>query len=227
LGDFAPGASREVTQQLVVNVSANPGAYPVRITFSYTDERGNSMNDEQVVTLLVYRLPQVEASFYQQVEMLFVGQPALLPLQLFNLGRQFITLGNLTVETDGGMIENGQTLVGGLDMGGFFTLDATFTPSMSGPVELTITIEYYDDFNQPRTITQTLMVQVEEYIEPEIDPNLPPDGGEPIPAAETFWQKVWRFILGLFGLDSSAPSQNIPVEPVPEEIIPLPIPGKG
>lgn len=228
LGDFDPGASRGVTQQLVVNVSASPGAYPVRITFSYTDERGNSMNDEQVVTLLVYRLPQVEVSFYQPVEMLFVGQPGLLPLQLFNLGRQFITLGNLTIETDGGMIENGQALVGGLDMGGFFTLDSTFTPGMSGSVELTITIEYYDDFNQPRTITQTLTVQVEEYFEPEIDPNLPPDGGEPIPVTETFWQKLWRFILGLLGLDSSVPSQdNIPVEPMPEEIIPMPVPGKG
>jgi len=32
----------------------------------------------------------------------------------------------------------------------------------------------------------------------------------------------------LLGLDSSVPSQdNIPVEPMPEEIIPMPVPGKG
>jgi hypothetical protein len=52
---------------------------------------------------------------------------------------------------------------------------------------------------------------------------MPLEGGEdvPIQTEETFWQKLWRFVLGLLGLDSgtTAPGQSvpetIPVEPVP------------
>jgi hypothetical protein len=62
----------------------------------------------------------------------------------------------------------------------------------------------------------------------EMDPGLPIVE----PMAETFWQKVWRFIKGLFGLDSSA-TQSVPVDypvegrPVEEPaVVPVP-PMKG
>jgi hypothetical protein len=212
----------EASQRLVVNVSTNPGAYPFRITFSYQDERGNLVNDEQVITLLVYRLPNVDVSFYQPVGMLMTGQPNPLPLQVVNLGRYSFILGKMKVEASNGTIENGEMLVGPLDPGGYFTLDALVYPETSGPLDLIITIEYRDDFNQARTLTSTLTVDVEEMIlEPTPDPSFPVDGGEVVIGPETFWQKVWRFLLGLFGLDSSAPSQNLnPAEPFTE---PLPV----
>ncbi|MDI6770144.1 MAG: IPT/TIG domain-containing protein [Anaerolineales bacterium] len=218
LGDIAAGASLETSQQLIVNVSTNPGVYPMKITFSYTDSQGNVINDEQVITLLVYNLPQVEIGFYQPAGPFFVGQPGLLPLQVVNLGRKTAVLGNLRVETTGGMLENGEMLVGVLDAGGYFPLDVTFHPEASGSVDLLITIEYSDDFSQPRSITKSLTVQVEESTEPSI-----PGGSEIIPVTEeTFWQKLWRFILGLLGLDSGSSSDGAPVpagtlEPAPLE----------
>jgi hypothetical protein len=222
LGDFAAGTSRVTSQQLVVNVTTNPGAYPFRITFSYQDDRGNLINDEQVITLLVYRLPNVDVSFYQPVGVLLAGQPNPLPLQVVNLGRYSSILGKMKVEASNGSIENGEMLVGPLDPGGYFTLDALAIPETSGPLELTITIEYRDDFNRLRTLTATLTVEVEEMmLEPTPDPSIPVDGGEVIIGPETFWQKLWRFLLGIFGLDSSAPSQNLtPIEPFTE---PLPV----
>ncbi len=71
-GTFAPVASSNVqfirrygrrqrpmnaTAMLIVNATTNPGAYPMKISFSYRDEKGNLFNDDQVVTLLVYSLP--------------------------------------------------------------------------------------------------------------------------------------------------------------------------
>lgn len=218
LGEIAAGASLETSQQLIVNVSTNPGIYPMKITFSYTDSKGNVINDEQVITLLVYNLPQVEIGFYQPAGPFFAGQPGLLPLQVVNLGRKTAVLGNLRVETTGGMLENGEILVGALDAGGYFPLDVTFHPEASGSVDLLITIEYTDDFSQPRTITKTLTVQVEEFTDPSV-----PGGGEIIPVTEeTFWQKLWRFILGLFGLDSGSSPDGAPapagtLEPAPLE----------
>jgi len=43
-----------VSQQLVVNVTAAPGAYTLTLSFVYTDEKGNRLVDDQVITPLVY-----------------------------------------------------------------------------------------------------------------------------------------------------------------------------
>ena len=224
LGDFATGASLIASQQLIVNVSTNPGAYPMKITFSYLDEQGNTINDDQVITLLVYSLPNLDVSFYQPVGTLFVGQPNFLPLQVVNLGKKMSVLGGMKVSTTGGMLENAQSLVGSLESGGYFTLDAMIYPDQAGPLELTITIDYTDDFNQSRTITKTLTLDVMEMEMPPVDPNFPEgeEGGfPPVVQEETFLQKAWRFVLGLFGLDSGQPVE--PQAPIyEEEIIPEP-----
>ncbi|MCG2788285.1 MAG: IPT/TIG domain-containing protein [Anaerolineae bacterium] len=227
LGDFAPGASLVASQKLIVNVSTNPGAYPMKITFSYLDESGNTINDDQVITLLVYSLPNVDVSFYQPVGTLFVGQPNFLPLQVVNLGKKMSVLGSMKVTTTGGALENAQTLVGSIESGGYFTLDAMVYPDAAGPLDLTVTIDYTDDFNQSRTITQPLTLDVIEMEEMPFDPNFPEGGGggggegfPPMEQEETFWQKAWRFVLGLFGLDSGQPVEQ-PAPMYEEEMIPV------
>jgi hypothetical protein len=45
------------------------------------------------------------------------------------------------------------------------------------------------------------------------------------PAEETFWQKAWRFILGLLGLDSGKSGGEPAPEISPEEIPPKAVPG--
>lgn len=225
LGDIPSGGMLKAEQKLIVNVSTNPGAYPLKITFSYTDGKNSVINDEQVITLLVYQLPVVELSFYQPVLSLTAGMPNPLPLQITNLGKKSAVLGSMKITTNNGFVDNNSTLVGNIEAGGFFTFDSTVTPDMPGALELTVTIEYTDDFNQARTIVKTLTLDVMEMpIEPTPDPNMP--GGEyPMPGGEeTFWQKAWRFILGLFGLDSGSPQQQ-PTQPPTEE--PMPVPGGG
>ena len=51
--------------QLIVNVSATPGAYPFKISFVYNNEEGERVVDDQVITLLVYSLPKIEIGFYR------------------------------------------------------------------------------------------------------------------------------------------------------------------
>ncbi len=233
LGDVPAGGAVRATQNLIVNVSTNPGAYPMKVTFSYLNPKGEVINDEQVITLLVYSLPKVDISFYRPPDPFFVGQPGALPIQVVNLGKRSSVLGTMKVETTGGTIENGTGLVGSLDAGGYFTLDAMFTPEQSGTMTLDITIDYTDDFNQARTITHKLEIEVMEgFEEPTMEPGMEGGGGGgeniPMPTEETALQKVWRFILGLFGLDSAPPSNNDPgVVPEGEEPLPLPGPKPG
>lgn len=228
LGDVPAGGNVQATQELIVNVSTNPGAYPMKMTFSYVNGKGEVVNDEQVITLLVYSLPNLDVSFYRPPDLFFAGQPGALPIQIVNLGKRLAVLGNIKVTTQNGTIENGTSLIGALDAGGYFTLDAMLFPNESGPTTLNIVIDYTDDFNQPRTIEKTIEVVVEEgFIEPTPDPNMP--GGEnfmPV-EEENFFQKTWRFILGLFGLDSAPATQNSEFQVPPSEVEPAPIPSGG
>jgi hypothetical protein len=150
-----------------------------------------------------------------------------------NLGRRTAVLGTLKLEAEAGTIENGTSLVGSLDAGGYFTLDAMLIPEQSGPMTLNVIIDYTDDFNQSRTLNRTLQIEVMEGMEePVLEPGAEGGGGEgfPVPQEENTLQKVWRFVLGLLGLDSAPPSNGDPgTVPGPgiEEPLPAPQPGAG
>lgn len=220
LGDLAAGASQAIDHQLVVNVSAEPGAYPLTISFVYTDSAGETYTDDQVISLLVYTIPQVETGFYREPDPFIVGQPGLLPIQLTNLAREGVVLGNMEVTAEGGEVINGTVLVGLVDADGFFTLDATLLPTEAGTLPVTVTLNYRDDFGEPQTIVQTLTVTVEEA--PPVQE--PPPGmleAPPTPP-ETFFQKVWRGIRGLLGFDSARREEQpaMQIEGMPPEGVP-------
>lgn len=227
LGDLAAGASITAQQILIVNASTKPGAYTLKLSFAYTDDKNSSFTDDQVVTLLVYQPPLLDLSFYRDPGPLFAGQPNSLPLQVVNLGRSVVVLGNVKVAAaqGGAQFSNNVALVGNLDIGFPFTLDAIVIPDQPGSLELTVNVDYTDDFNQPQTITKTLTVEVLEsgpVIDPGEEPGLP---GGPPPEPQTFLQKLWRFFLGLIGLDSGPPgggSVPPPGEVPPPEGLPLP-----
>lgn len=223
LDDIAPGEALETSPQLIVNSTTQPGAYPFKLSFIYVDKLGRRIQDDQVITLLVYQLPQIEISFYRAPDMLFVGQMGTLPLQVTNLGRKSAVLGNLIVTSGAAEVTNNVSLVGALEPGGFFTLDASVAPFQPGPLEIQAAINYTDDFNQNRTILAVLTLYVEDIII-EPTPEFPDgNGNEPPPVTEEdFGQKLIRFLLGLIGLDSAPPQSgiNIPIVPPDGGVIP-------
>lgn len=239
LGELAAGANLSATQPLIVNVSTNPGAYSFKISFVYLDQDGKQQIDDQVISLLVYSMPVVEINFYRDPGPLFSGQPNQLPIQIVNLGRKSFILGNLKVSAPQGEITNNTILVGTLEAGGYFTLDATWFPETPGALELTVSVDYTDDFNQPQTILRTIPVEILEGmpIDPGMDPGMYPGSeGEPgLPVEtqpETLWQKFVRFLKGLVGLDSQKPEPAMPPGDMPIEgpikpgpSVPLPLPG--
>jgi hypothetical protein len=226
LGDVNAAQEIKTNQKLIVNVSANPGAYTFKLSFVYNDPGGVRIVDDQVITLLIYKLPQVEVSFYRSPDVFFAGQMGVLPLQLTNLGRTTSVLGNMTVTAENADITNNVAYVGALDTGGYFALDANLFPYQAGPLELKIKINYTDDFNQARVIEQTLSVDVQEM--PIIEePTYEMPGEEIQTEPETFMGKVIRFFKGLFGLgsDQTEPVQTLPEESIPSEQEIIPVPG--
>ncbi|MFO7537645.1 MAG: hypothetical protein R6X32_06245 [Chloroflexota bacterium] len=224
MGSLAVGASATVEKSLIVNASAKSGAYPVKITFVYTDDEGHTYADDQVITLLVYQLPQVDLAFYSEPPPFFAGEMAPLPLQVTNIGRSLVTLGNFRVTAVGSQLMNNSIFVGSLEAGGYFPLDALLMAEQPGPLDLIVSIDYTDDFNQPQTISRTLKIEVMESFMPEPGEGEweEPGGFEPFPApAESFTQKLWRFIKGLLGLSSG------PATPSGGDFDFMPMPGPG
>ncbi len=207
IGDINATAAQDISSQLIVNVSTQPGAYPLKLSFVYTDSKGNRIVDDQIITLLVYSLPQVEVSFYRDPGIFYTGQPNMLPIQATNLGKKTAVLGNMKITAPNAEMSNNISLIGTLDIGGYYTLDAQMIPMQAGTTTLEITINYTDDFNQPRVINQNLDVLVEDMPMPDPDSMGGPDGGGmiPEPVEETFFQKILRFFKGLLGLGSGKP----------------------
>jgi hypothetical protein len=221
---------------LIVNATTSPGAYPFTISFTYVDDGGKPYTDDQVITLLVYSMPMVDVNFYREPDPLFAGQQGMLPLQVVNLGRKAVVLGTMKASGEGAQYSNNTVLVGALDVGGYFPLDALVIPDQPGALDILVSIDYTDDFNQLQVITKTLSVEVQEMFMPYPGPE---EGGQDGPLSppveeqpETFWQKVLRFFKGLFGLDSGQPTPvpgEMPPMEVPPEVVPVgPVPsGKG
>jgi hypothetical protein len=229
LGDLPAGDSLQANQPLIVNVTTEPGAYSLKVSFAYNDEKGNLRVDDQVISLLVFLTPVVEVNFYRDPGPMFAGQPNQIPLQIINLGRKSTVLGNMTLSATNGQMMNNTTLIGTLEAGGYFTLDATWTPDSAGTMTLTVKVDYTDDFNQPQSITRQVALQVMEapVMEPQPYPGMGEGAGLPPQGqAETSWQKALRFVRGLIGLDSSPPSTE-PMPPFPGEMPPEGSPSQG
>ncbi|MCX6055334.1 MAG: hypothetical protein NTZ74_10555 [Chloroflexi bacterium] len=225
IGEVKQGEAVSVKQNLVVNVTTQPGAHSFKISFVYMDQKGTKLIDDQMITLLVYSLPQMEITFYRDPGFFTVGVPTTLPIQVTNLGKKSNVLGNMKVNAKTAEILNNVSLVGALDPGGYYTLDSELTPMQEGSLDIEISINYTDDFNQPRFITQSITVEVQPaaVIEPGVNGE---NGGSLISdqtLPETFWSKALRFFKGLLGLDSGT-TQTLPAgsEGIPSEN-PLPV----
>lgn len=215
IGDLVSGETLFATQSLIVNSGVKSGAYTLRVTFVYQDDKGVSLTDDQVVTLVVSGRPILDIGFYRPLDPIFVGMPAPLPLQIMNLDRNSLILSKMEVTAGSAYLENNTAFVGYLDPGGYFTLDPMIIAEHAGPTSIVVRVEYLDDFNHTQSILKEFLIEVGEA--PIFEPppgEIPPDVGPEPPVSETTWQKVIRFVKGIFGLDSGQQLIGSPGEPV-------------
>jgi len=194
---LATGAMVEVTQQLVVDGGADPGAYGLPVALAFDDTRGTRHSDSQLISLLVRRRPHFQIGFYRPVEVATIGVPFELPVEVTNIGRMLVNVSTLEVSSTQLEISAGSLYLGPLDGGTTGSLEAEAVAHDSGTVEVVVSVHYLDDFEQPQVVTKTLTVEVQEPVE------IPTDAGEgPQEQEEGFWDKVLRFLRGLLGLGS-------------------------
>jgi len=199
------GESVTLSRQLIVDGSAEAKAYSLPIALAYDDARASRQEDVQRLSIIVRKRPEIQASFYRPPDLLMVGMPSAVMLEVVNVGRSAINVAELTAEAAGVAVSSeGIPFVGPLDPGGSAPLDLLLTPEEVGPTELVVSIVYRDDFNQTQVITDSLALEVMEV--PEMGPGGPggPDSVPPpeVQGPETVLQRIGRALRGFFGLGS-------------------------
>lgn len=194
--ELAAGENLTLERQLLLDGAANSGVYNLPVSLTYDSPGGTRQTENQVLNLLASRRPNLQIDFYRTVEPGLVDQPLELPIELVNIGRSLVNIS--TVEVSGEQLEivEGSAFIGVLDGGTSGSFDAMVIPTQGGSIPVEVRVHYLDDFNQPQVISETLTIVVET---PEV---AQPDAEEQPGETLGFWDRVLRFLRGLFGLGS-------------------------
>ncbi|MEM7331170.1 MAG: IPT/TIG domain-containing protein [Chloroflexota bacterium] len=200
------GATVELRQTLLVAGTAASGIFNLPIEFQYDGEDGNPQVENQVINLLVEKPPQFQVNYYRPVNRGFVGEPLDLPIEVVNIGRSLINVSTIAVTSPEMQMENNTVFIGPLDGGTSGSLDALAFPESGGTLDVLVTVNYLDDFNQAQIYEETLTVEVDAPEAPEIseDGEVIEFGELPSPEDEVVEERPFflRLLMGLLGLGS-------------------------
>jgi hypothetical protein len=192
------GDSLELETRLILDGSAQSGVYNLPVSIAYQGQGSAAqLTEDQVVTLLVSRHPNLRIDYFQPPDPSLVGQTQELSIEVVNIGRQLVNVSTIQVGGQGLQVEQGTAFIGALDAGTSGSIDAQVTPQRSGLIPVMVTVDYLDDFNQPQTVTQTLSLQVQE-----AQPTPQAMGESQGQPSGGLWAGILRFLRGLFGLGS-------------------------
>jgi hypothetical protein len=207
-GTLPPGEeSLTLTQEFIVSGSVDSGIYSLPITLRYTKPDGTTAQDNLRASIVVIVAPNLLINEPAPLpETVNVGELVFLTLEVSNKGRKQVNLSNVTVTTDNGeVIEGADTYLGPLRVDDDTVVNAGVMPSEVGTFTITVTFNYTDDLNQPRTIVEEYEVEALEPPPPPDMEELPPDLGNiptPTPEPADPNEIIGRILFGLLGLGS-------------------------
>ena len=208
LGDLPPKETLTLTCPMIVNTSTKPGVHTFKISFVYSgEEETEKYLDDQIVTILVRRIPRVEINFYRDPGFFQVGNQGILPIQVLNIDTDNLQVISMEVFASNANVTPQTVQVGSIEAGGYFTQDFNIIPEQSGDLQINLVLTYIDDFKQEQQIEKIIEVSIESPSEPQIE-KTPSENSQNTQTEQentkrsNFLTILWRFLLGLLGLDS-------------------------
>jgi hypothetical protein len=193
VGRIPAGRSADAEFSLAVGGEAASGLHPVQVELTYRNVLGEAMTDTQVVYLRVQARPTLQADWIGGIPSpIAAGEPFELAMEVFNIGRQSLNVGTVELTSAELNITDGSIYSGPLDGSTSTSLMAEATADRAGPADVTLTVHYLDEFNQPQEWTQAFHLTVEEASTPAAGA----DGGEDNPSV---WESIWQGILAFLG----------------------------
>ena len=198
----AANGTVDVSQEFLVAGNITSGIYNLPITLEYPDRDGETVRQLLYASLVVVVPPRLQMTLQQPLpDMLNVGEPVPVALELVNKGTLSVNLLGARAEVDNGTIFEGATSVlSPLKTDEDALINVLLAADAEGPVEVRIIIEYLDGLNQRQTIVESYTAEAMLPVEQPID-FFPPEP-EPVeePVAED--DLIQRLLFGLLGLGS-------------------------
>lgn len=197
------GATFEVQQVLIADAASDSGAFSLPVALSYDDSRDQRRTENQVMSLLIRRVPTLRVTFNPPVAFAVVGQPVQLPFEITNIGRRLLNVNTVDVTSEQMEIQNSTQFIGVIDAGQSAPAlqPPIGIPKAPGEAQVVVTINYLDELSQPQQVTRTLSVQIQDA------PPTPPNGQSrtdslPQNPFQDDSPLVIRILRALFGLGS-------------------------
>ena len=218
VGLLPAGATRTVTQTMIVDAGAAPGALRLELGLTYADENGEALNSSEFVGLQIGRPIRLEVRPVNVMTTTLAGWPVEFVFELVNAGTHTLNLMNARIVGEGSvkaMTGAADEFIGALESGGFYTLQAEVNPFKPGEGEILVEIEYLDDLDREQTLTQRFPLEVKpadamEDIGPDGQPimgrpGFPGQGPDEEAMGLQFKEEsvAVRFLRGLFGFGAS------------------------
>lgn len=202
----ADGGTVALEQEFIVDGAAKSGVYSLPITLSYLDSDGEAASTSLNASVIVVVPPQLRIDdLFPVPESVNAGDEISVGLNIVNIGRSAVQLREATVSTDNGFVgEPVSTFLGALEPAAEIPVNATVFPESEGTATVTVTLNYIDELNRPRSIERVYTVEVFPIPEMPTDEFEPPIDITPEPEVpvEEDTDLLGRLLLGLLGLGS-------------------------
>lgn len=173
LGTLPGKDSDTVTFKLLADPRGGPGVYSLPVTVSY-EHNGVRANFSQTIGLVLNRDASFAVVSSQVPESGVVGEPFKVSIEAANQGLFAVGGVTLSLESTGATLADAFVQIGSMEAGASEFIDATVTPTGSGPIDLYFVVRYRDDLNQPKEFRTMYTVDVSA--EPVPENGLPADG---------------------------------------------------
>ena len=183
-----PGSGINSLYSFSVSPDADSGAYNLILTINYEDKDGNRYENRASIGVTILRNPLISIFNLVYPDEIEEGENFVISCDIGNTGN--FPVKGIVVFLKGLPVKGGDYYIGTLDVGNFDTYEFEGNIKEVGTYHGEIVVQYVDDSNEVHKEKKTVEIKVlkkqteEEAKEEKL----------------TFWQKLIRFILSLFGL---------------------------
>lgn len=176
------------TYSFSVSPDADSGAYNLLLTMGYEDKEGNRYDNTASIGVTILRKPLISIFNLVYPDEVFENESFVISCDIGNTGN--FSVRGIVVFLNGLPVKGGDYYIGTLDTGNFDTYEFEGKIKEKGIYHGEIVVQYVDDSNNIHKEKKDIEIKVVE------KQNEKEEKVEKL----NFWQKLWRFILSLFGL---------------------------
>ena len=157
----------DVTVRMATRSDLEPKPYTIKVSYEYEDREKMYFQDSSEIVVPVYQTPVLSVSDLKLTKNeIELNNKTSFSMKLNNTGKTSVY--NVSVNIDGDMINNVDTVVGNIDKGNNTTVDLSLKGNKAGSGDFKVTVAYEDADGNPYKIEKTMTLSVTEPVAVEL-----------------------------------------------------------